>query len=170
MAGLTDSTDVQLVQMTLSGDHEAYKAPVGRYQGHVYGLAYSLVSNWTEAQDIAQETFIRVYSNLDQLNDHARFAAWLRRVTFGVAMDWVRTFRPKLFEKIDGKVDLDHLEIPDFQPSPPEMAERRELADAVLNAVASLPVKYRVPLTMFHLDGLSYQKVADFLDISLGTA
>lgn len=164
------ASDAELVARTLAADHGAYKELVGRYQGHVYGLAYSLVGNWAEAQDIAQETFIRAYSNLDQLRDPARFAAWLRRVAFGVAMDWLRTFRPKIFEQLDGRVDLDHLEIPDFQPGPAEIAQKRELAEAVLAAVASLPPKYRVPLTMFHLDGLSYKKVADFLDIPLGTA
>jgi RNA polymerase sigma factor (sigma-70 family) len=169
MDNLPDS-DAELVRMSLGGNHDAYKKLVTRYQGHVYGLAYSLVSSWADAQDITQETFIRAYTNLDQLEDAGRFAAWLRRVTFGVAMNWLRTFRPKLFHKIEGRVDMDSLEIPDFQPGPPEALEKRELANAVLAAVASLPAKYRVPLTMFHLDGLSYQKVADFLDIPLGTA
>ena len=165
----SELADGELVGQTLAGEEEAYRELVGRYQGHVYGLAYSLVGDWTEAQDIAQEAFIRAYSNLDQLRDRERFAAWLRRVTFGVAMNWLKAFRPGLFRQLDGKVDLQQLEIPDFQPAPPEAAQKRELADAVLGAVASLPPKYRVPLTMFHLDGLSYQKVADFLDIPLGT-
>lgn len=165
-----ETTDGELVKATLGGAQESYRELVSRYQGHVYGLAYSLVGNWADAQDIAQETFIRAYSNLDQLRDPARFSAWLRRVTFGVAMNWLRSFRPGLFRQLDGRVDLDRLDIPDFKPGPPEVAERRELADAVLEAVTSLPPKYRVPLTMFHLDGLSYQKVADFLNIPLGTA
>jgi len=167
---VTDPTDAQLVSLTRSGDRDAYSALVARYQGHVYGLAYSLVGNWADAQDIAQETFIRAYVNLDQLREPDRFAAWLRRVAFSVAMKWLKTFRPGLFEQLDGRVDLDVLEIPDFKPGPPEVVERRELAQAVQQAIASLPPKYRVPLTMFHLDGLSVQKVADFLDIPLGTA
>ncbi len=163
-------SDGQLVGRTLAGDPEAYRELVTRYQGHVYALAYSLVGNWSDAQDLAQETFIRAYGNLDKLREPERFASWLRRVTFGVTMDWLRTFRPKIFAQLDGRVDLDTLEIPDFHPGPAETAERRELAAAVLAALASLPPKYRVPLTMFHLDGLSYQKVAAFLDIPLGTA
>lgn len=163
-------TDAELVQHTRGGEQEAYGDLVTRYQGHVYGLAYSLVNNWEDAQDIAQETFIRAYLNLDQLQDAARFAAWLRRVTFSVAMNWLKAYRPRLFQQFDGRVDLDTLEIPDFRPGPPEEVERRELATAIKRAVKSLPPKYRVPLTMFHLDGLSYQKVADFLDIQLGTA
>jgi|GEM_PF-159217 len=167
---MTNQPDEKLVLRTLDGDHEAYRELVSRYQGHVYGLAYSLVGNWADAQDVAQETFIRAYSNLDHLRDAARFAAWLRRVAFGVAMNWLRSFRPGLFKHLDGKVDVERLEIPDFTPGPPEVLQKRELADAVMEAINSLPAKYRVPLTMFHLNGLSYQKVADFLDIPLGTA
>jgi len=167
---MTQPRDQELVRQTRTGDHKAYKELVARYQGHVYGLAYSLVGDWTDAQDIAQETFIRAYVNIDQLKDPSRFAGWLRRVAFSVAMNWLKAFRPKLFEQVDGRVDLDHLDIPDFRPGPPEVVEKRDLAEAVLKAVESLPQKYRVPLTMFHLDGLSYRKVADFLDIPLGTA
>jgi RNA polymerase sigma-70 factor (ECF subfamily) len=164
-----DREDAELVRLTLGGDHDAYRELVARYQGHVYGLAYSLVGDWHDAQDIAQETFIRAYGNLDALRDPARFPAWLRRVAFSVATNWLKAHRPGLFERLDGRVDLDHLEIPDFHPGSPEAVAKRDLADAVLAAVASLPPKYRVPLSMFHLDGLSYQKVADFLDIPLGT-
>jgi RNA polymerase sigma-70 factor (ECF subfamily) len=167
---VVETSDGELVTQTRAGDADAYGALVARYQGHVYGLAYSLVENWAEAQDIAQETFIRAYLNLDQLQDPARFAAWLRRVTFSVAMNWLRAYRPQLFAQLDGRVDLDLLEVPDFRPGPAEVVEKRELAEVVLRAVQALPPKYRAPLTMFHLDGLSYQKVADFLDIPLGTA
>ena len=162
-------SDAELVQSTRTGHPEAYGELVARYQGHVYGLAYSLVGNWAEAQDVAQETFVRAYTNLDQLEDPARFAAWLRRVTFSVTLNWIRAYCPALCEHL-GDLDLDRLELPDFEPGPQEVVERRELAEVVLRAVASLPAKYRVPITMFHLDGLSYQKVADFLDIPLGTA
>jgi RNA polymerase sigma factor (sigma-70 family) len=163
-------TDADLVGRTRDGDREAYGELVARYQGHVYALAYSLVDNWAEAQDIAQETFVRAYMNLEGLRESARFPGWLRRVTFSVAMKWMKAYRPELFRQLDGRVDLDTLEIPDFRPGPPEVVEKRELARAVQGAIAALPAKYRVPLTMFHLDGLSYQKVADFLDIPLGTA
>jgi RNA polymerase sigma-70 factor (ECF subfamily) len=166
---VADQTDAQLVTFTRDGSRDAYKELVSRYQGHVYGLAYSIVGNWADAQDVAQETFIWAYTNLDQLRDPARFAGWLRRVAFGVSMNWLRSFRPGLFKHLDGQIDPDLLEIADFKPGPAEVVQRRELADAVLEAIDSLPPKYRLPLTMFHLDGLSYKKVAEFLDIPLGT-
>lgn len=159
----------ELVRRTSTGDKEAYGELVTRFQGHVYGLAYSLVNNWADAQDVAQETFIRAYANINQLNDPDRFPAWLRRITFSVTMNWIKSFRPKLYELIDGKVDLDDLDIPDFKPDPYTIVERRELASVILEAIEALPSRYKVPLTMFYLNGLSYTKVADFLDIPLGT-
>lgn len=68
------------------------------------------MGDWSNAQDMTQEAFIRAYVNLDQLRDPARFAAWLRRVAFGVAMNWLKAFRPGLFGQLEGKVDLDALE------------------------------------------------------------
>ena len=165
-----NASDAALVKRTRGGDRDAYGEMVTRYQGHVYGLAYTLVNNRSDAQDIAQEAFVRAYLNLDQLRDPGRFAPWMRRVTFSVAMNWLKVHRPRLHDLYDGRIDLDILEIPDFRPGPSEEMKHRELAQAVQEAVASLPPKYRVPLTMFHLDGLSYRKVADFLDIPLGTA
>ncbi len=167
---MAQPTDAELVERVRGGDREAYGTLVSRYQGHVYGLAYSLVDDWAEAQDIAQDAFVRAYLNLDQLQDPARFAAWLRRVAFSISMNWLKSFRPELFRQLDGQVDLEVLGVPDFEPGPPESLERMELAEAVRRAVDSLPTRYRLPLTLFHLDGLSYERVAIFLDIPLGTA
>ena len=97
------ATDGELVQQARGGDKDAFAELVARYQGHVYGLAYSLVGNWAYAQDIAQETFIRAYANLDQLREAARFPAWLRRVSFSVAMNWVKAHRPQRHRQIDGR-------------------------------------------------------------------
>src|SRR5512138_253768 len=107
---MSDASDGELVIAARAGEQEAFKTLVTRYQGHVYGLAYSLVGNWADAQDLAQETFIRAYSNLDQIKDPAKFAAWLRRVAFSVTMNWLAAFRPGIFKQLDGKVDLDRLE------------------------------------------------------------
>lgn len=170
---MKESTDADLVEMTRQrGEAAAYGELVKRYQGHAYGLAYSLLSDWAQAEDMAQEAFIRAYVNLNTLEDPARFAAWLRRIVFGTCMDWLRAFRPQLYRSMGNPDDVDEIDlIPDEDAETPlELAERREMHDEVLAAISELPPKYRIPLTMFHLDGLSYEKVADFLDVPLGTA
>src|SRR3954471_2713638 len=113
------STDAELVQRVLhSGDADAYGQLVRRDQGHVYGLAYSLLGDWSEAQDMAQETFIRAYTNLGQLREPAKFPSWLRRVAFGTCMDWLKTFRPELWRSLSEPLSEDALGAK-LQESPP---------------------------------------------------
>jgi len=172
MKVMSENSDAELVEMVRErGETSAYGELIQRYQGHAYGLAYSIVGDWAEAQDMAQEAFIRAYVNLHTLAKPAKFPAWLRRIVFSTCMDWVRKSHPELYQSLgrpDGIDDLDA--IPDSgATSPFEHTLGNEMSKVVLAAIDDLPQKYRIPLTMFHLDGLSYKKVADFLEIPIGT-
>jgi len=165
-------TDAKLVEMARErGDTAAYGKLVTRYQGHAYGLAYSIIGDWTEAEDIAQEAFVRAYVNLHSLENPERFPAWLRRIVFSTCMNWLNRHRPELYQSMGEPSDVDEIEaLPDTKVTTPlgHLLES-ETTEVVLSAISELPQKYRIPLTMFHLDGLSYQKVADFLEIPIGT-
>ncbi len=169
---MTTKTDTELVKLVLdTGDTAAFGELVKRYQGHVYGLAYSILRDWAEAQDMAQETFIRAYVNLGTLRDHDKFPAWLRRIAFSTCMDWLKTFRPEFYRSLGEPKDVSELDLADAKHvPPPAAAEKNEMSGIVLEAISHLPAKYRIPITMFHLDGLSYERVAEFLDVPLGTA
>ena len=170
MSLFSSMTDGELVEALRAGNTDAFEELVQRYQAHVYAMAYSLVSNWADAQDITQEVFIRAHSKLEQLREPERFAAWLRPMTFGVAKNWLRAFRPQRYSQISGQTDgASEWDIPDVLPGPSEAAETREITQAVLSAIVSLRAKYRLPLLMFHLDGLGYEKVAAFLELPVGT-
>src|SRR5438552_9277855 len=93
-----DETDADLVRSVLArNDRASYGKLVERYQRRVYALCYSLVADWAEAQDLAQESFVRAWMDLAKLRDPARFGPWLRRVAFGTCRDWLRSFRPELY-------------------------------------------------------------------------
>jgi RNA polymerase sigma factor (sigma-70 family) len=147
----------------------AYEELVRRHQGPTRALAYALVGDWAEAEDLSQEAFLRAFRNLDLLADPEKFAPWLRRVTFGVCIDWIRTFRPQLYRLETPADELATLTTASREPSPLERVERLELSDRVLHALADLPPRYRTPLTMYHIDGLSHAKVARALDVPVGT-
>ena len=169
---MPDRTDAELVELVRErGDTGAYGQLIRRYQGHAYGLAYSILGDWAEAQDMAQEAFIRAYVNLHTLENPARFPAWLRRIVFSTCMMWMRAFRPELYRSMGEPDEMDGLlGIPDTKTDTPmESTLKNEMSEVVLAAISDLPQKYRIPLTMFHLDGLSYQKVADFLEIPINT-
>ena len=156
---------------------DALGSLVTRHQRMVYALALSLVREPADARDVVQEAFLRAFRNLDLLADPSRFAVWLRRIAFGVSIDHVRAERARLdrltrggdggiFEAAGGD-DLDT--VADGRPSPLEQVELMETTERVLAELDRLPGRYRVPFTLFHLDGLSHAKVAAALGVSEGT-
>ena len=163
------ATDGELVARARTGETLAFELLVRRHEAAARSLGHALVGDRAEAEDLSQEAFLRAFRNLDLLADPEKFAPWLRRVMFGVCIDWVRAFRPELFRGGSAAEVGAVLEVPSTDPSPLEHVERRELAERVLRALDSLPQRYRVPLTMYHIDGLSHDKVARALDVPVGT-
>jgi RNA polymerase sigma-70 factor (ECF subfamily) len=157
--------DADLVQAVLGGDVRAFETLVGRYQRAVYGLAYSVCSDWAAAHDLTQDAFLRAYLELPQLEDPARFAGWLRRIAFRTALNHLRARNAR-------REDLDALD--DVQPllAAPELEDPRvvrETGSAVRAAIESLPSRYRIPLVMHHVRGLAQERVAHFLGVPEGT-
>jgi RNA polymerase sigma-70 factor (ECF subfamily) len=167
---MDSKTDAELVHLARTGNPDAYGELIRRYQRSICALACLLVNDRFEAEDLTQEAFLRAWRNLDLLSDPAKFAPWLRRVVFGVSIDWMRVFRPDLYRLTDDKTELKlSVHAADVE-SAFERLEAIELRQRIWDAVERLPPRYRLPLTLFHLDGLSHRKVADALDGSVSTA
>jgi RNA polymerase sigma factor (sigma-70 family) len=160
-------TDAELVEEARRGQPGARDELVRRYQRQTALLAGALVNDLAEGEDLGQEAFVRAFRNLDLLADPARFAPWLRRIAFGVSIDWLRSFRPDLYRGWD---DSEASALPDVEPSPIDRLLGAEMAERVARALAALPPRYRVPIRLFHLDGLSHSKIAETLGVPVGTA
>jgi RNA polymerase sigma factor (sigma-70 family) len=168
---IQERPDAELVRAARDGDDAgaAFGELVRRHERGVYVLALSLLHDAAEAEDMAQEAFLRAFRNLDLLADPAKFGVWLRRIAFGVCVDWLRAFRPHLHQSLDAGDDSELAEPADAGPSPVQQLERAELAGRVLAALVRLPARYRVPFTLFHVDGLSHAKIAAALGTTEGT-
>lgn len=167
---MDSKNDGELVQLARAGNREAYGELIRRYQHSIWGLACLLLDDRFEAEDMTQEAFLRAWINLDLLSDPAKFAPWLRRIIFGVSIDWLRAFRPDLYRMTDVKTELELSEQSSHTESAFERLEAIELRQRIWDAVARLPARYRLPLTLFHLDGLSHKKVAEALGVPVSTA
>ena len=153
------ATDEELVQEVLQGHRESFGELVRRYQGMVFGLAYHLLGHATDAQDAAQQSFIAAYQKLDRLIHPEKFAAWLQRITVNECRIWQRGRRDLIaWEELSP-------DLPSPAASPSEAAEREELRQRVRQAIGRLPEAQRLAVTLYYLDGLSYQEVARFLDV-----
>jgi RNA polymerase sigma-70 factor (ECF subfamily) len=164
--------DADLVRRTLEGRSEAFGALVEKYQRLVHGLAFHLVGNLTDAEDLVQDAFVRAYQNLHCLDDPMKFAGWLRRIIANECKMQLRRKRSKEIQaNVDeaGKVTLDMSLLEDPSPRPDEALEKKELRQEVMRAVESLSEGTRLTVTMFYLNGMSYQEVSDFLEVPIST-
>lgn len=160
-------TDEELVRRCRDGEREAFNALVTRYQSRVYGLCYHHVGDFAAAQDLAQETFVRVFLDLHGLREEGKFPAWLGRVTARVCQRAVRRSAQHRHEDIDA---LPESALVDPRAeSPAEASEDRERRAVVAAAIGQLSEPQRLAVTMHYMDGLSYGEIAAFLDIPTTT-
>jgi len=170
-------TDAELVveaRQSEAASGNAFSELVHRYQRMAYALALSLVPR-DDVDDVVQEAFLRAFRNLDLLADPTRFGVWLRRITFGVAIDYVRADRSRSARLIvsdpnaQGGVATPSIEPTDVDLSPLGQLEQNEVVERVLAALDRMPAKYRVPLALYHIDGLTHAKVARTLGVPEST-
>jgi RNA polymerase sigma-70 factor (ECF subfamily) len=154
-------TDDDLIALTLTGRGDAFGTLVARYERAVYHLAYRTLRETEEAKDAAQEAWIKAYRALASFRPGARFATWIFTICYRVCCD--RLAKRKRFS---GE------EPPDFADpaAGPEGAfVAAEDATRLRAAIAALPEKYRVVITLFHLQGKQYDEIAAVLGLPLGT-
>jgi len=150
--------EAKLVEQSLAGDPRAFRELVERYQESVWRTAYHLVGDRQWAYDISQEAFLRVYSNLARFDTRRSFWQWLRRIVVNLAIDHLRKRRRFTPLPLDY---LAHLPA----PATTEKTNSDELAEQVHRTLAQLPGKYRVPLVLRELEGLSAREVAKTLGL-----
>ena len=161
---MRQGNDTELIQQTLSGDIDAFGELVRRYQDAVYAIALRAIKDFTIAQDIAQETFIEAYKSLHKLREPAKFGSWLHSITLHQSNRWQRKQQDLAsIDDLPMDVSIDKASMPD------EEVENMELRETVLNAIASLPEKTAEVVTMYYIDGLSYNEIASFLEIPSST-
>ena len=170
-----EADDLALVSRARSGDPEAFRALVVRYQRKVYAVALGIVKDRDLAWDVAQEAFVRVHAHLGEFKGDSSFSTWVLRIASHLAIDAVRK------ERTSSKQELDDVHEPDLAESgegilatalgndPQQNALRRELAGKMTEALAQLPEKHRTILVLRELEGLSYEELAERLGIHKGT-
>ncbi|MFQ5854371.1 MAG: RNA polymerase sigma factor [Anaerolineae bacterium] len=164
-------SDEELVGRHLRGDRLAFRKLVDRYTRSIYNLAHRFTADRAEAEDIVQETFLRVYRALPNSRLDLPFRPWLFRIAVNLCRDWTKKRRPAPFSALEvGRDGISpYEEIPDDAPLPLDQIEAEEMKSLLAQAVAELPDPYRLAVTLRYTEGLSYQEIADALDIPLNT-
>jgi RNA polymerase sigma-70 factor (ECF subfamily) len=154
----------QLVAKAQSGDEDAFEQLVRAHQRYVFNLAYRVLGDRNEAEDVAQETFVRAWRGLPSFRAECRFTTWLYRIARNVCLNRLPRLEAELRQT---EVLSQPVASPD--PAPDEVVGARERRALLHSELARLPEKYRLVLTLRYLQGFSYAEIADVLSLPLGT-
>lgn len=170
MVGNAEIEEQALIQRALRGDLESFNALILRYQDSAYTLAYRIMGDSHSASDALQEAFIIAYRRLGTYRGGS-FRAWLMRITTNQCYDELRRVRrrPSVSVEAMGEETGDDPAIPDGSDTPEEVAEQRELQQAIQQCITSLNPDQRVVLVMCDVDGMDYQAIADSVGAQIGT-
>lgn len=166
------SDDAAIVARCLDGDQRAYQELLHRYRRSVYSITYRMIGHREEARDLAQEVFIRAFRSLHRYDPTRPFSSWIFKITSNLCIDYYRKKRLQtvsIHDTYEGEDERPRIELVDPGPGPDDQflsgAERDRL-DVLLH---SLPPRYRVVVLLRHKEDMSYEEIADELEIPIGT-
>ncbi len=165
-------SDEELVKLTQQGSRAAYASLIDRHKTTVYNMAFRVVGKQEDAEEIAQDAFVRAFRALASFRQDAKFSTWLYRITMNVALTKARKSRVDVVS-IDASLDEDEdtapLQIADTMDNPEEQFSRKDFQDRVRALISALPPKYSAVLTMYHMQDLSYEEISESLELPIGT-
>ncbi|HVR80545.1 MAG TPA: RNA polymerase sigma factor RpoE [Luteimonas sp.] len=169
---LSQQLDVDLVKRVQRGDSAAFDLLVRKYQHRIAALIGRYISDWSECQDVAQETFLRAYRALGNFRGDAQFYTWLHRIAVNTAKNHlVAQHRRPPTDDIDVEDAAQFesgLRLRD-NDTPERELMRQQLEQTVMRAVKGLPEELRQAITLREVDGLSYEQIAQRMDCPIGT-
>ena len=164
--------EAQIVRRVLAGDVNAFETLVTEYEKGVYAIAQRMTGNPEDAADMTQETFIKAYNSLQSFRGDSKFSVWLYRIASNVCLDFLRSRSRKPAVSLsveDDEGEETELDIADESQSPELLLERGLTRDAVRRGLQALPPDYKQILLLREIQGLSYEEIADVLQIEVGT-
>lgn len=169
-------SDQEVVRHAVQGREAAYRELIRRYQRPVFSLVYRMVRDRELAEDLAQETFIKVLNAIDSYRPEFKFSSWIFKIANNAAIDHLRR-RSLNTLSLDGSphastpdaIEATTLQIGDGAESQLDAVAARELGEQIEAAIGQLRPEYRSCIILRHVDGRPYEEIAELLDLPLGT-
>ena len=173
---LKAASDQEVVAAARSGDETAYRELVRRYERPVFSLIYRMVRNRELAEDLSQETFIKVLNALGSYRPEFKFSSWVFKIANNAAIDHLRR-RELDTLSLEGsphadtaeKIEATALQIGEKAESALDAVANKELGGEIERAIARLRPEYRTCILLRHVEGRAYEEIAEMLDLPLGT-
>jgi len=173
---LSTATDQEVVERAREGVEAAYRELIRRYQRPVFSLIYRMVRDRELAEDLAQETFVKVLNAIDRYRPEFKFSSWVFKIANNSAIDHLRKKELDTLSLEGGpdattpeRLEATALQIGDSGESPLEELEARELGSAIETAIQRLRPEYQTCIILRHVEGRPYDEIAEILELPLGT-
>jgi RNA polymerase sigma-70 factor (ECF subfamily) len=163
------AVDSDLISRAAGGDAAAFQLLVERHRSMVYRVAYQFAGNHHDAEDIAQEVFIKVYRSLDRFRQDAQLSSWMYRIVMNACIDHRRRHSPAGAAPFGEEAEQKMLNTPEETPGPEERAYGGELGEVLEAEIARLPEGQRIVFVMRHHQGLKLSEIARGLNLAEGT-
>lgn len=154
-------TDEELVQLVRAGQIEPYDELVRRHEVKIHDLCYKMLKNYEDAKDMAQETFIKAYRNLNSFDGRSKFTTWLFRIAVNNCINFLKKQKPQ------DEIKEEILEV--LRNDPVERYRNKRLRELILNAVSKLPDVQKSVFTLRALEDLPYQEISTILKKPVNT-
>ena len=169
---MTREQELTIIRRVQHGDTESFSLLVAAYEKNVFNVALQMTGNREDAQDMAQEAFLKAYNSLSSFRGDSKFSSWLYRIVSNVCLDFRRrqSRRPSASLTVeDDDGETLQLDIADESQSPETLLERKLTRDAVRRGLQELPEEQRQILLLREIEGLSYDEIAEAMDLEPGT-
>ena len=154
-----NATDFELIQSCLNGNNDSFSELVSRYKNLVYSIILRMVTDREEANDLAQDVFVKIYKNLDKYYPDYKLSTWIIRITTNHVIDYRRKKKQE-FVPLD---DVAYEVAAPSSESPEEKLIKSEQTKQLAQVINGLPDMYKLPIVLYHQQGLSYQEIADVI-------
>ena len=169
---MTREQELTIIRRVQHGDVNAFELLVAAYEKNVFNVAMQMVGNREDAQDMAQEAFLKAYNSLSSFRGDSKFSSWLYRIVSNVCLDFKRRQgrRPSSSLTVeDDEGETLELDIADESQSPEALLERKLTREAVRRGLQELPDEQRQILLLREIQGLSYEEIGEAMGLEPGT-
>jgi RNA polymerase sigma-70 factor, ECF subfamily len=172
-ASVENRNEAQMIASILAGNTHEFHSLIQPYERSVYSMALSMLQNEADAEDAAQEAFLKAFRNLDKFRGEAKFSTWLISITLNEARSRLRQKKTAKTDSLDELTDGGHVSpalLRDWREIPSQALERQEVRLLLQDAITDLPPIYREVFVLRDIEDLSVNQSAEALGISVAAA
>jgi RNA polymerase sigma-70 factor (ECF subfamily) len=157
-----------LVKKTLAGNKKAFESLIEHHQRLVSHVVFRMIQSPADREDICQDIFLKVYENLGGFKFESKLSTWIAKIAYNTCLNHLEKKRVLLFDDISGD-DRSLESLPGNAVAPDRLAEEKQTSSLLHSEIGKLPVHYRTIITLYHLDHMSYNEIAEAMDLPGGT-